>query len=458
MTKKNDFASINKRFTKTIVEELTAASQHSAVLVEAPPGAGKSTLTCSVAHAIATADKSHQLAVITQTNEQADDIVSSLHQRHPDLKVGRLISETRGASSAMRDLASGSRSITVSDKLDDASIRSSRIVVATASKWDYVRQGHANPDSLFPIGLIDEAYQMRADLLMNIACMFEVLLCVGDPGQLDPFAEIDDSIWKGLRYSPTRSAMSVLQSYHPDLAVHRLPRSWRLPPSAASLVSSAFYPNGSFEAGTQPGDRKLHFKRPLAGSKGHVVNDALNAAAASGWAYIELPERFTIRRDDEIAAHLAMAAREALNRQGALTDERDPGGRTLEPGNIAIIAAHNDQVDAVRQQLYTQGTDPDSLTVSTANRIQGREYDLVLVWHPLAGRRDATPFHLEPGRMCVMLSRHRHGCIVVGRAGSQRLLDEFPDSDPIYLDEPETFPDGWGANHQVLTHLLQHRV
>ncbi len=60
--------------------------------------------------------------------------------------------------------------------------------------------------------------------------------------------------------------------------------------------------------------------------------------------------------------------------------------------------------------------------------------------------------------MCVMLSRHRHACIVVGRAGASRLLSEFPDSDPIYLEEPEKLPDGWEANFQVLEHLGRHRV
>ena len=115
-------------------------------------------------------------------------------------------------------------------------------------------------------------------------------------------------------------------------------------------------------------------------------------------------------------------------------------------------------MQAIRYYLNALGTDPDSVVVSTANKIQGREYDLTLVWHPLAGRRDATAFHLEAGRMCVMLSRHRQACVVVGRSGAERLLSEFPDSDPIFLDEPEKFPDGWQANYEVLEHLRSYRV
>lgn len=109
-------------------------------------------------------------------------------------------------------------------------------------------------------------------------------------------------------------------------------------------------------------------------------------------------------------------------------------------------------------ELTKIGIDPDSLVVSTANKVQGRGYDIVLVWHPLAGRRDATAFHLESGRMCVMLSRHRHACVVVGRGGAARLLAEFPDSDPVFLDEPESFSDGWEGSSLVLKHLATFKM
>ena len=150
--------------------------------------------------------------------------------------------------------------------------------------------------------------------------------------------------------------------------------------------------------------------------------------------------------------------RRKVARGATVHDELHRNGQALGANRVALIAAHNDQVYALRYELSNRGVDPDTVSVSTANRIQGREYDLVFVWHPLAGRRDATAFHLEAGRMCVMLSRHRHACVVVGRAGASRLLEDFPDSDPLFLDEPEKFPDGWQANHAVLEHLAKHRI
>src|SRR5690606_36212098 len=95
----------------------------------------------------------------------------------------------------------------------------------------------------------------------------------------------------------------------------------------------------------------------------------------------------------------------------------------------------------------------EGVTVDTANRLQGREYDVTSVLHPLSGRRDATAFHLESGRLCVLTSRHLHACIVVARAGIQEQLDAHPSTEPVHLGVPFNFPAGWEANQAILTHL-----
>jgi hypothetical protein len=54
----------------------------------------------------------------------------------------------------------------------------------------------------------------------------------------------------------------------------------------------------------------------------------------------------------------------------------------------------------------------------------------MLARHPLAGLPEADGFHLGPGRLCVLLTRHRQGCVVVGRAGDRDLLeDQVPPAD-----------------------------
>ena len=461
-SKKRDFKALNAALTADVVSRLGRAGRHSAVIAEAPPGAGKSTLTASVAKALVDQDKGLRLAIVTQTNEQADDLVASLVGRHRGVAVARMVGGD-GPSSAIAAFAQAG-TVTVGKNGDDGGVRTARIVVSTARKWQYERSRLQKGSGIqpFPFALIDEAYQMRSDMLLGIADMYDTLFCVGDPGQLDPFTVIDDSMWKGLPYSPSRAALATLRQFHQDLEPLILPTSWRLPPSAAGIVSAAFYPFTGFDAGTAEGQRSLTLSKPKKAPASIVDTDAvLSAAASTGWAYVELAERFTLRTDVELASVLAGLVARLFERKPVVVDELAPSGRNLERKRVAVIAAHNDQVHAVRYALSNLGIEldrADSPIVSTANKIQGREYDVVFVWHPLAGRRDATSFHLEAGRMCVMLSRHRQACVVVGRAGAIRLLEEFPDSEPVFLDEPEKFPDGWEANHRVLQHLGQHRV
>jgi hypothetical protein len=126
---------------------------------------------------------------------------------------------------------------------------------------------------------------------------------------------------------------------------------------------------------------------------------------------------------------------------------------------IAIGTAHRDQAAAIRAALgAVLGPAAAGITADTANRLQGQEFDVTIVLHPLSGRRDATAFHLEAGRLCVLTSRHRHACIVVARAGIAELLDAHPSTEPVHLNVPAKFPDGWEANQAMLTRLARHRV
>jgi hypothetical protein len=97
------------------------------------------------------------------------------------------------------------------------------------------------------------------------------------------------------------------------------------------------------------------------------------------------------------------------------------------------------------------------VVVDTANRLQGLEFDFVIAVHPLAGLPEADGFHLDPGRLCVMLTRHRHGCIVVGRASDHALLDGVAPATPAYLScEMDPVLDGWEIHRQIYRTLLGH--
>ncbi|MFC7930271.1 AAA domain-containing protein [Streptomyces cinereoruber] len=411
------------------------------VVVDSPPGAGKSTLVVRAALELAAAGS--PLMVVAQTNAQVDDLVLRLAEKEPDLEVGRLHSSDSDPYDKALDALENVRK---SAKAGD--LAGLPVVLSTAAKW-----GHVKNVEPWAHAIVDEAYQMRSDALLAVAGLFERALFVGDPGQLDPFSVVGAEQWAGLAYDPSASAVSTLLAHNPELPQHRLPVSWRLPASAAPLVSDAFYPYTPFRSGTGHGDRKLSFGVP---SDGSGPDRVLDEAAESGWGLLELPARHTPRTDPEAVGAIALVVRRLLDRGGAAVSERAEAPAPLTPDRIAVGTAHRDQAAAVRAALAELGV--SGVTVDTANRLQGREYDVTVVLHPLSGRPDATAFHLETGRLCVLASRHRHACVVVCRAGVAELLDEHPSTDPVQLGAAVSFPDGWEANHAVLSHLEEHRV
>lgn len=412
------------------------------VVVDSPPGAGKSTLVVRAARELAAAGR--RLMVVAQTNAQVDDLVLRLAAKDPELPVGRLHSSEQDSYDPALDALERVRaSKNIGDLLDLP------VVVSTAAKW-----GHVKGVEPWPHAIVDEAYQMRSDALLAVAGLFERALFVGDPGQLDPFAIVGSEQWAGLSYDPSASAVATLLAHNPELPQHRLPVSWRLPASAAPLVSAAFYPYTPFRSGTGPGERTLSFGVAGDGSPHDLV---LDEAALSGWGLLELPARHTPRTDPTAVEALAQVVRRLLDRGGvAASAGESDGPRPLTAARIAVGTAHRDQAAAVRVALAERGI--TEVTVDTANRLQGREYDVTVILHPLSGRPDATAFHLETGRLCVLASRHRHACVVVSRAGVAELLDEHPSTEPVQLGVTIRFPDGWEANHAVLAHLAEHRV
>lgn len=425
--------------TAEIIADFTEP-RRSGVVVDSPPGAGKSTLVVRTAAEIAGAGE--PIMVIAQTNAQVDDLTAKIAARLPHLLIGRLTRDNYRppASVELPNVQVGNRL----DALGDC-----RVVVGTAAKWS-----RAETAGKLPWAIVDEAYQMRSDMLLLIAALFERMLFVGDPGQLDPFSPVEGERWAGLPWDPMQSAVAVLLRNNPEITPHHLPLSWRLPPSAAGVVREAFYPFTPFRSGAGYADRNVVMR--VAGLRPTPVDEVIALAAETGWGFYELPHRNTLRTDEEAVAATADIATRLLQRGTETYCEHARGGRPLTPDRIAVGAAHRDQVAALRRELRTRGA--TGIRVDTANGLQGAEFDITVILHPLSGRIDATAFHLESGRLCVLTSRHRHACIVVGRQGIPELLDAHPSTEPMHLRAFNKFPDGWEANQAVLAHLADHRI
>jgi AAA domain len=420
--------------------EAAKAGEDRARLTKAPAGAGKTGAVTRLANALA--DEDANVAVITQTNEQAFDLVGRIAEIAPGREISFL---PAGGVELPADKRRANVSIVEAKKLGEATV-----IVATADKWAF-SVAHL-PDHRFDAGVVDEGYQMQSAKLLRIADLFPTLDFVGDPGQLDPFSTVDDSRWRGLPTNPVLNAVDALLAYHgDDVAVRSLPVTRRLPVSAADVIREVFYPDLQFGPGSEKRDRELKLGARTLRSK--AIAQVWKTVTATGWGYLELPHRLVVQPDGEIVLAIAELVEALFASKPTIRDEKN-GGRTipLAQSRLAVGVAHRNQSAAVRIELQRRGL--DKVTVDTANRLQGREFDVVVVWHPLAGRSDASAFHLDAGRAAVLTTRHRHACVVVGRAGAGQLLeDHAPPSEYEFGVTRQVEFDGWEAHARLLDHL-----
>ncbi|MFD1211101.1 AAA family ATPase [Arthrobacter sp. GCM10027362] len=419
------------------------------ILVDSPPGAGKSTLVVTVAD-VRTREHGDQVPIITQTNDQADDLVRSLAARLAG--TGRTVGRLHASRSGYRPPDDLQADPGIRCSSDVGALADCAVLVAPIKKWAFVT-AHAH----WSYAIIDEAYQVSSHELMSVGAKFDAFVAVGDPGQLSPWSSGDETLVRGIDASPLDCAANTLYTTVGDATrLVTLPVSWRLTPAAVDVVSPAFY-RQQFSAGTLPGARRLRFSRLGANDS---IDAALGQASTSGWALLELPEAHMPHHDPGAVAAITSLVTRALNAHGRCTDEQR-GIHPLEPHRIAVGVVHRAQRNEV-QTLLTRALAPlgvpaGTVVVDTANRLQGREYDLVIAWHPLSGRRAAGTFHIDAGRLCVLLSRHRQACVVVTRGGLREQLSTYPQPDKLWLGERHNI-DGWEANLTVLEKLAPHRI
>jgi len=435
------------RVTKAALSDLqSAVGKEQAVVVAAPAGAGKSYLVESTVDQLR---PRHSVVVAAPTNEQAFDLTRRISDRLSSSKRRQRVTHLHSAAVTPPEDVLDRKNV---DCLPRSVPKNAGIVVGTLDKLAdaYLRDDLDQRDFL----VIDEAYQASSSHYLRVGAIAPTHLLVGDPGQIDPFSTLaDEDYWRGLAEDPVQTAVAVLMRNHPSTPQHRLPITRRLAPSAA-LAAAAFYPGHAFEPAVLAGVRQ--FDLPSAGRRPKSIDRVLDVAAVSGWGYLELPSGISVSADPELVSAAVGVVDRVLDRRPTLSCERYKSG-LLQPDRTAIAVSHRDQVSRVRAALDAIGH--IDVVVDTANRLQGLEFDFVAAIHPLAGLAEADGFHLDPGRLCVMLTRHRHACVVVGRAGDSDLLAAVPPATPAYLGwEVDAVLDGWTTHRSIYSTLHASRV
>ncbi len=423
-----------------------------AVVVAAPAGSGKTRL---VTDAVDSArDRDLRVAVATPTNEQAFGLVRRIASVHCTARPGESVSFIPASTVVV---PADVQSLAAVQVVSAAGANGESLVVGTLDKLgDAFGRGDLQP---FDVLLIDESYQADSSKYFAVGDLAPLHLLVGDSGQINTFTTIDDPCrWRGLPEDPLQTAVGVLLRNHSRTPVYRLPITRRLDGRAAG-VAKFFYPGLSFGAAVLPGVRRLALRAaPGVGPRGGQLDHALDLAAREGWAHVLLPRAPVLSSDPEAIEVIAALLTRLFARNPRVSCERSTAPKELTPERVAVGVSHNDQKDLLRVTLAARGL--SGVVVETANKLQGLEFEVVVVWHPLAGLPDPDEFHLDPGRLCVLLTRHRQACLVVGREGDNELLeDQLPPPTPAYLGwDPDPVLDGWEIHRQVFQSLEPAKV
>jgi hypothetical protein len=399
-------------------------------------------------------DRNLRVAAAAPTNEQAFGLVRTISHLYCSRGGGRTATFVPASSVSLPDHI---RRLPGVRELRAAQARGAGVVVGTLSKLgDAFSRGSLDA---FDVLLIDESYQADSSKYFAVGELAPLHLLVGDGGQISPFSTIDDpGRWRGLPEDPLQTAVGVLRRNHPSTPVHGMPITRRLDDRAVR-VARLFYPDLPFAPAVLPGIRELRLGTAAAASPPlRRLDKALDLAAQEGWAHVELPRAAVLQADPEAVDLLADIVHRLFKRKPEVRCERQSRPAALRPDQVGVGVSHNDQKDFLRIALDNRGL--SGVAVETANKLQGLEFEVVFVWHPLAGLPEADGFHLDPGRLCVLLTRHRQACIVVGREGDRDLLeDQLPPPTAAYLGwDPDPLLDGWEVHREVFAALEPFRV
>jgi hypothetical protein len=393
-----------------LADPITAQVLHAAwsgdpaVVVPSPPGAGKTRLVAMLAAALA--DRAQlRVGIAAQTREQAVEIAR---------RVGALTDTAALMWATAQPLPDSGATPVVRGARVRYPATGGGILIGTTARWLFSDPAVVACDVL----VVDEAWQCTYGDLGALGAHAGQVVCVGDPGQIDPVITGDTSRWRTNPAGPHVPAPDGLLAAHGDaVGVVTLRHTWRLGPETTALVQPAFYPGLPFTSRRPP----EHLADPNGTALPEVAHRVVTVTGGPG--------------DPALTAACADRVREVLG----TTLTTPAGQRQITADDVAVVCAHVTQAAAVRATL----ADLPTLLVGTANQLQGLERHAVVVLHPLAGYRDAEGFGTDTGRACVMLSRHRTHLTVVLDATTLAVLDAAPSDTP-----------GVGTHRQVTAALL----
>lgn len=344
-------------------------------IIDSPPGAGKTTLVVNVLAHLGLRDDilpppiesgfaERSVAIGTPTRKMATDLaIRARDELERQGDVITLLSPTGLDEDQLRDMRL-------------KGVFSSRAHGFDFSAQTIRRLGASH--GIHRLIIADEAYQMSYADFIAAAYRTPQVLMVGDPGQIGPisrssFANVGAGAARpGM---PAPIAIAAQRGVKPR-RIH-LPSTYRFGTDTVNVIEPLY-------------DFGFDSRRPDA----QIIRDGVGE-----------PEISTIKPGfSSIVEQSEVIVDEAVSFIGSTYRRDDTGDRIIDAEDIAIVVAHRDQVVMTRALLNELGF--SSITVDTANKLQGGQWPVVIAVDPMNSRDTLSQHHADAGRLCVMLSRH----------------------------------------------------
>lgn len=360
----------------------------SVVVVNSPPGAGKTTLVAEVVHNLLDKGMGASIGIATPTRRAAADIAGrvaeTLNSKDPATAAGNVHLTLSNIRPDER--RQGVASVTFAGN-PAQTVKVSTIASCTIKQPQY--------DLL----IIDEAYQVTLDQLVRAAANCTQLLLVGDPGQIGPVVTANTGPWEGASTQPHRRAPEIVSDY-PDATVLNLTSTYRVGADTVEVISPLY----GFDFDSLRPDRHI------------ALRDGRRLPEVGHVRIGEAPNTTDLR-------HMRQVVEVARQMVGAALHETVDGTettRTLTPADVAVVVSHNSQSNGVMVLLDELGL--GEVVVGTADKLQGGQWPAVVALDPVVGHRRLSEHQLNLGRLCVMLSRHQAALVWVHDGQADGLL------------------------------------
>lgn len=393
ITKLNQKIEKNPSNTAALISGFLGASDGISLVIQGPPGSGKT--TCAAEIIVSLAQNDFKIGVSAQSHLAIDILMAK----------AATISKAKGHETRFAKF----KSSVTSQERKELSARGIQIIdIRTFNVLHDVYGGTAHAfsgslfDELFDLLIIDEASQVSLASLLAMARSARNLLLVGDQQQLPQPIIAEHPGECGL--SCLSYATNCQQLVPNNIGVF-LSKSWRMHPRVCGFISDTFY------------EGKLGFHGQ------NEVNKLTSISSGNGILYIPVDHESNHVFSPQEADSIKSICAALLGLECQITGKDENKRFVIGWQDIAIMAPYNAQVSLLQRALGPEAR------VGTVDKFQGQEAPVAIysMTSSNAENPGAIEFVLNRNRVNVAISRSQCLSIVVGSPSLLNILNNSPE-------------------------------